>query len=124
MADLSLGNLGAYLADVRRRVSGVSDGLAALHDSDLLWLVANGWQPPAGGPARHVWGDGWRLTTAQYEAYRRTVAEAQQIRDLLTTADRVGGLGIDSSREVGQLRAALRQKAAELQAMVEEWELA
>lgn len=109
------------VADVRRRCRAAdreeARAIANLPDQDLLWLVANGWQPPADAPARSASSRGrnaFVLTTAQYEEYKAAVAGAQQIRWQLVATPR------DSPR-VAELRLKLQRAAEDIRALSDQW---
>lgn len=117
------------LGALRRRLRAVSDetgALAALTDADLLWLLANGWEPPgvevqrAANPATDSC---FVLTTAQFHAYRQKVDDARAIKELLRIEERAAGLvGEGDGERVEILRAALRRCLADLQEMSAGWE--
>lgn len=121
---MNLPPLEEVLADVRRRLRAQSveaaRAIADLPDTDLLWLLGNGWEPPAAPAAQPSRpSDGaFVLTRQQYDDYRTVIAEAQEIKNLLTITERQFAANPDT---VAQLRAALRQKAYRLQEMSRGW---
>ena len=122
-------DLTELVADVRRRLRMAEDerarSIADLPDSDLVWLLANGWEPPAPRPVRRTAAtvDAFVLTVEQYEAYQRTVREAQEIKVRLQLAEAHRSLSsMDRSEVEVALRYELRLKAERLQSMAEEWE--
>ncbi len=118
-----MSELAELVDDVRRRCRA-SDreearAVAELPDQDLLWLVANGWQPPSAAPARRSAGRGeFVLTVEQYGEYRAALQRAQDLKTLLELARAHDA----DSDQVAELRLRLHREAEEIRAMAEGWQ--
>lgn len=116
------------LADTRARCRASdreeAQAIAELPDQDILWLLANQWQPP--GPVleperRRSAGSGaFVLTVGEFRAYQDAVDQARRIKDQLELAERKR-LGGEDERWPAELRLLLQEKAAQVQAMAEGW---
>lgn len=115
-------DLAELVADVRRRLRAstheTAQTIAYLHDSDLLWLLANGWEPPAPTPSARPRTGAFVLTTEQFHAYQQAVQEAQEVKQMLQL---MKASDVARAESIGELQADLCRRADGLRAMAAEW---
>lgn len=117
--------LADLIADVRQRCRDCdreeAQAIADLPDQDLVWLVANGWQPPAAAPARPAnagtWGS-FVLTQEQYREYLEAVTRAKETRNLLNVTQARG-----NTAAIAELRLLLQRQADEIRALSDQWQV-